>query len=342
MAQDERVEKCLMPMNRNLSLLDANTIELHYWLKGENTHTMNAYVFNRCEYEFLGILDELSTKLKVKIEVEVEPLGYGGLRTWFKVNGITGQEFKKTLVMNLLAIIMLSPITVTWEYIINKVLDEIFEDPEIKALKKEKEKLGHELDIAKMKKEMERLSGKIDETKIKKKRSNYYENASKCDELEKITISLTDDNKQDYIAYDDVYAKDFSKYIMVSDELEPEHDENANIEIISPVLKRGKYQWMGIYQDEVIQFSMKSDEFKALVLSGQVAFNNGSSILCHLVTKKKVNSQGEVKITGYDVMAVDQYFINDTPIETPEGKKRRRDRAAAKNQLELFDEKDFD
>ncbi len=25
MAQDERAEKCLMPMNRNLSLLDANT-----------------------------------------------------------------------------------------------------------------------------------------------------------------------------------------------------------------------------------------------------------------------------------------------------------------------------
>ena len=41
-------------------------------------------------------------------------------------------------------------------------------------------------------------------------------------------------------------------------------------------------------------------------------------------------------------MAVDQYFINDTPIETPEGKKRRKDREAAKNQLELFGEKDFD
>ena len=207
---------------------------------------------------------------------------------------------------------------------------------------KEKEKLGHEIDIVKMKIELDRLTGKIDETKVKKKRSNYYENASKCEKLEKITISLTDDNKQDFISYDDVYAKDFIKYIMVTDELKPEHDESANIELVSPVLKRSKCQWMGIYRDEVIQFSMKSDEFKSLVLSGQVAFNNGSSILCHLVIKKKVNSQGEVKITGYDVMEVDQYFINDTPIETPEGKKRRKDREAAKNQLELFDEKDFD
>ena len=160
--------------------------------------------------------------------------------------------------------------------------------------------------------------------------------------MEKISISLTDDYKKDYLPCKEVLAKDFPKFIMQTDELDPEHDESANIEIISPVLKRGKYQWMGIYRDEVIQFNMKSDEFKALVLSGQVAFNNGSSILCHLVTKKKVNSQGEVNITGYDVLAVDQYFVNNTPVETPEGKKRRRDREAAKNQLELFGEKDFD
>lgn len=329
-------------MNQSLSILDANTIELHYWLKGENTHTMNAYVFNKCEYEFLGILNEISTKLKVKIEVEVEPLGYGGLRAWFKINGITGQEIKKTIVMNLIAIVLLSPITVPWEYLITKVLDELFEDPEIMALKKEKEKLGYELDFAKMRKELERLSEKVDETKIKKKRSNYYEHASKCKELEKITISLTDDNKKDFITQGDVLSKEFSKYIMMTDELEPDHDDNANIEIISPVLKRGKYQWMGIYRDEVIPFSMKSDEFKAMVLSGKVSFNNGSSIVCHLVTKKKVNSQGEVTITGYDVMEVDQYFINDTPVETPEGRRRRKKREAAKNQLELFKENDFE
>lgn len=329
-------------MNNNISILDANTIELHYWLKGENVHTMNAHVFNRCEHEFLGILDEISTKLKVKIEVEVEPLGYGGLKAWLKVIGVTGQEVKKAFILALITQILMTPITTPLQYIINKQLEEFFEDPEISELKNELEKETLKLDIAKIRKETERLSGKIDETKIKKKRSNYFEQASKCKELEKISISLTDDYKKDYLPCKEVLAKDFPKFIMQTDELDPEHDESANIEIISPVLKRGKYQWMGIYRDEVIQFNMKSDEFKALVLSGQVAFNNGSSILCHLVTKKKVNSQGEVNITGYDVLAVDQYFVNNTPVETPEGKKRRRDREAAKNQLELFGEKDFE
>lgn len=329
-------------MNGNISILDANTIELHYWLKSENTHTMNAYVFNRCEHEFLGILDELSTKLKLKIEVEVEPLGYGGLKAWLKVIGVTGQEVKKAFILALTTQILMTPITTPLQYIVTKQIEEFFEDSEILELKKEIEKETIKLELAKIRKETERLSERIDETKIKKKRSNYFEQAAKCKELEKISISLTDEYKKDFMLGKEVLAKDFSRFIMQTDELDPEYDESANIEIISPVLKRGKYQWMGIYRDEVIQFNMKSDEFKTLVLSGQVAFNNGSSILCHLLIKKKVNNQGEVMITGYDVLAVDQYFVNNTPVQTPEGKKRRRERENAKKQLELFGEQDFE
>ena len=113
------------------------------------------------------------------------------------------------------------------------------------------------------------------------------------------------------------------------------------IEIISPVLKKGKYQWLGIYQGEVIQFKMKSNEFKQMVLTGQVPFKNGSSITCLLVRSKKIDSQGDVKITGNEVMEVYNYFENDTPIETPEGKRRRQRAENEKNQLSLFEEKDF-
>lgn len=38
----------------NTSVLSWNTIELHYWFN-DDSHTMNAVVFNKCEYEFLGI-----------------------------------------------------------------------------------------------------------------------------------------------------------------------------------------------------------------------------------------------------------------------------------------------
>ena len=135
----------------------------------------------------------------------------------------------------------------------------------------------------------------------------------------------------------EVIKADFSNYIMTSDDLEPDSDENAVIEIISPVLKKGKYKWSGIYNGEVIQFTMKSNEFKTLVQTGQVLFKNGSSINCHLLTHKKVNAEGEVKITGYEVILVNHYFENDKPVETPEGKRNRQIREAESNQLTLFD-----
>lgn len=51
----------------NASVLNWNTIELHYWFNDES-HTMNAIVLNKCEYEFLGIAKEIvqnQTVLKI-------------------------------------------------------------------------------------------------------------------------------------------------------------------------------------------------------------------------------------------------------------------------------------
>lgn len=54
------------------SVLNWNTIELHYWFN-DDSHAMDAVVFNRCEYEFLGIAKEIAQKLKVDLEIETEP-----------------------------------------------------------------------------------------------------------------------------------------------------------------------------------------------------------------------------------------------------------------------------
>lgn len=135
----------------NASVLNWNTIELHYWFNDES-HTMNAIVLNKCEYEFLGIAKEIAQTLKVDLEIETEPLGEGGLRSWFK--------------------------------------------------------------------------------------------------------------------------------------------------------------------------------FKA---------KNKDAIRCYLITRKKINAEGEVKITGYEVVLVNYYFENDKPIETPEGRRNRQIKEAEKMQLTLFD-----
>ena len=327
-------------MNYALTILDVETVELHYWLN-DGTHTLNAHIFNKCECEFLGIANELSKALRLPVEIEVEPIGEGGIRAWFKFKKKTKDALKLAVLIFLLTDILGAPLKTSLECLTQQVLEKIFEDPEIKRLEKEKKVAELELDIAKAKAETERLCGEIDENKIKKKRSNYYETASQSKKIEKISIIATDAGKEFDFNKKDVLAADFKHFVMTSDDVEPDVDETAIIEIISPVLKKGKYPWVGIYNGEVIQFKMKSNEFKGMVLNGQVPFKNGSSITCLLVTNKRIDNEGDIKITGHEVTEVYSFFENDSPIETPEGKRKRQKREAEERQLYLFNEGDF-
>lgn len=320
----------------NTAVLNRNTIELHYWFN-DDSHTMNAIVFNKCEYEFLGIAKEIAQKLKVDLEIETEPLGEGGLRSWFKFKAKDKDALKLGIILYIITNLLGTPLTTTIEELTRMAIQSFFESEEVKQLKEQKEIAELKLDIAKIEVETKRLSRCIDENVVKKKRSNYYENINSCKKITKVTIGITDDSKKNIYLEREVIKADFPNYIMTSDELEPDSDENAVIEIISPVLKKGKYKWSGIYNGEVIQFTMKSKEFKFLVQTGQVIFKNGSSINCHLLTHKKVNAEGEVKITGYEVVLVNHYFENDKPVETPEGKRNRQIREAESKQLTLFD-----
>lgn len=319
----------------NAAVLNWNTIELHYWFN-DDSHTMNAVVFNKCEYEFLGIAKEVAQKLKVDLEIETEPLAKGGLRSWFKFNAKDKDTIKVGVILYIITTLLGSPLATTIDELTRMAIQSLFERKEVKLLKEQKEIAELKLDIAKIEAETKRLTRCIDENIVKKKRSNYYESINSCNKITKVTIGITDDLKKNIYLEREVIKADFQNYIMTSDELEPDNDENAVIEIISPVLKKGKYKWSGIYNGEVIQFTMKSNEFKFLVQTGQVIFKNGSSINCHLLTHKKVNAEGEVKITGYEVVLVNHYFENDKPVATPEGKRKRLTKEFEENQLSLF------
>lgn len=49
-----------------------------------------------------------------------------------------------------------------------------------------------------------------------------------------------------------------------------------------------------------------------------------------------MTNEGEIKITSYEVILVNQYYENDNPIETPEGRKKRQKLEAELQQLNLF------
>lgn len=170
---------------------------------------------------------------------------------------------------------------------------------------------------------------------IKKRRSNFYEALEKYPKIDKVSLVLENEAKSLIYYATFVCKNNFKEYILTSDDLKPKEIDEAIIEIISPVLKKGKYKWMGIYSGETISFDMKSNEFKTLVQTGRIEFKNGSSINCLLTIRKKIDNEGQEKVVGYDVSRVNHYFENDKPIETPEGKFHRQKQEADKTQTKI-------
>lgn len=315
-------------IDTNVSLLNANKIELHYWFN-DDSHSMDAIIQNKCETEFLAILKEISSKLKVDIIIETEPLAEGGLRRFFKV--LSKSENKNavittTLVTSILTAIIVTPISSFVGKTAETIIEKIFEDKELKELEKEGLRLNNEklkIEIENLKQETQSNIQKLDSSNvIKKRRSNFYETLEGYSKVKKITFSVNDKNNKTLLS-EMVSKNDFKKFILATDDLEPLEIDDAVIEIISPVLKKGNYKWIGIYNDELISFHMKSNEFKTRVQIGEIEFKNGSSINCELEIKRKMDGEGLVKNTQYNVLKVNDCFENKKPLELPDEKNKK-------------------
>ena len=322
-----------------ISVLQANSLEFHYQFE-DDSHTMNAIVLNKCESEVLAILKEVSQKLQIQIDIETEPIEQGGLRSWLKIRGNSREVTIKDLILiavigGFTASVLSSPITTTISEVISRSIDLIFEDDEITTLKDLKEKKQLELEISKIEEERRERSAKIDENVILKRRSNFYSNLSQYPKVRELSISLEDNQRQAVKEYQ-ITRLSFDSFVLETDDLDPIIESNAIIEIVSPVLKKGKYRWTGIFNEEVIQFKMGSMEFKTLVQSGDIVFKNGFTIDCELAIRRKMTNEGDIKTTSYEVLLVNQYYENNNPIETPEGKRKRQKREADLQQLNLF------
>jgi hypothetical protein len=318
------------------TVLNASALELHYWFN-DNSHTMNAFIQNRCELEFLGIISEIAAAFGTEIVIETEPFGDGGIIPWIKIKTNLDERssvLKVAIVTALVTGVLVTPITTALSKGTEALIEKIFEDEAKTNRATEKEKL--ELEELKLNVELKRqLLHK--NMVISKKKSNFYEILDKYPKVTQVSIVIQDKNRKRVSEENFVRKDKFKEFILVTDKLEPDYTDNAIIEIISPVLKKGDYKWRGIYNGETVSFTMKSNEFKALVQTGKIEFKNGSSINCLLKIDKKMNNEGIEQISGYTIKRVNNYFENETPIETPEGKIHRQKREADESQYGMFD-----
>jgi len=301
-----------------------DSFQIHYYFNDES-HKMDAFIQNRCEKEFLFIVSEISKKFEIEIEILTEPLADGGLKRKFKI--IEKSARKYPLTAGLIVAFLISIFTKPMEHLSSKMIDKFFEDNELIELQKENlRKENRNLDI-----DFELKINQLPANNVIRRRvSNFYEELDTYPKVEKVSFQKVSENipieNEIYI-----HKNKFKNFILPTNDLEPQDLENVAIEIISPVLKKGKYKWRGIYQGQVISFYMKSKDFKTKVQNGQIKFINGSAIKADVQIDRYLDGDGNEKIKNIDVIAVTEYIEQGKSIETEEGKKKRRDREAEKS-----------
>lgn len=325
--------------------MDTKFLELHYYLES-NSHSMNAFVQNKSESELLFLIKEISEVFKLNIIIETEPIAEGGIKRWFKL--INKQE-KKTLTIStallttLIGGVLFTPITTALSKSTEIIIEKLFED-EIDRQMREQELegiiLSNEEKSLNIKLKKIEFQNKIKEVegnqRIKKRKSNFYQELKKEPQVKSISFQTEDFAKKPISKEFRIYRQDFNKHVLETNKVDMEPIDNAIIEIVSPVLVKGKHKWKGIYNTKPITFDMKSNEFKTLVQTGKVEFKNGSTIDCLLDISKIIDNEGNEKIESYNVLRVNSYFEKDKTVETTEGKKHRQQKEADEKQFKMF------
>ncbi len=304
-----------------------NKLELYYSFT-DDSHKMDALIRNNCERELLAIVNEIASLLDVDINIETESyIKDGHIELWTLVSEnryVTG-------------VITGMFITVLSRYLTK---DRELSDLQKQELRLKLEKLKKGLKESKGEKPNinpeDSLTAFNGNTKIIKYKSNFYQALNEYSSVTKVTTVLLSHDNQPIIDPTIIEREDFGKFVLKTDELPPVTDENATIEIISPVLKNEKYNWKGIYNGEIIPFSLRDKEFRHHVTNNDIQFKNGTCIDCILKISRKISNLGEIQNFGYTVLTVLRKHDEDTTTETPQGKRYRIKKEMETRQLKLF------
>ncbi len=312
--------------------LSAEKLELHYYFN-DSSHSMNAFVRNQCESEFLAIAMEIAKELELGIQLESEAYREGGLKEAWKIIGKNGVQV--SIFISIMALVS-SRIP--------------FSDPELDILQKQHLRLSIEekkLRIKKLQTELE--NEKVNEStvnqvaelleenlKVATRKSNFYRQLSRYNKVEKIGLSALNSDGKPVTDERIVSRNSFRNFIIHSHNLSPITVDDALVEIIAPVLKEGRYKWKGVYENEPISFSMNDKYFNLDVLNEVISFKHGTTIECVLLIHQKLDEAGEVQITGYSVSTVIRKIDSGEELETPQGKKYKFNKKQVDAQADLF------
>ena len=310
----------------------ANKIELHYFFRNDS-HTMNAFVRNECEKELLTIFKEVILSLDIDVDVESEAFTEGGLKEIWKFLGKNGVQI--TFIVTVFGLV-LSRIPVENKELVKLQIENLELDNELK--RQELKKIKNEV------KAEEELTGEIVERvleildkdyKIVWHKSNFYKKLNLYPKVIKLTTQRLNEHNEPVEEEQTIERQQFGSFILRSDTFPPNIDEEAVIDIISPVLKKGNFSWKGFYKGEIINFEMSDQDFKDSVLNKKIEFINGTAIKCVLQQNRRINETGLVKVVQSKVLTVFEVITGENLLATEQGKRYKRDMKLRNDQLSL-------
>jgi len=279
--------------------------QLHYYFD-DDSHSMDAFVRNKAEKEFLEFVKYIGKIFKLDILIETKAYEEGGLKEVLLIGvGVIGG------LSNSINDIITHFVTINSQEV--KLNMEIKKET-IRGLKLDNDKKELELKIEKDK-------------YIKRKVSNFYTTIDRYDKIVKVGFKQNNEDEQV------VEKKDFKKFIL-EEEKDIEIDDNAIIEIISPILNKGRDKWKGIYLGNKISFSMGDSKFKEEVVNGKYKFTHGSYIECRLEINIIYDEFGDELKKTYSVKKV--YSFQETTIKNKIITKNGQEKEKDKKQRTLF------
>ncbi len=291
---------------------DSGEFKVHYHLNG-GAHRMDALVRNRAEGELLALLKEVVAVLGLPVHVETHAYGEGGLVEY--LNLIFQNNVQITTVMTILTPLLAAPFyldkykqskqqTQLNELNLKKIKLEIKEKEDAAAEwegKKLTEAKNEVLPLESMPTADEIAQALLTRKKIARRRSNYYEILLIDSKIEAVGFVRS---HRKYAIENMVKRGDFAKFVIARSDLEPLVYERIALEIVSPVLRSGSIKWRGLFEKKVVSFELQDQAFRSKVVSQNVQFQNGTTLICDFEVHQKEDDTGDVEIAGYAVTKV--------------------------------------
>ena len=230
-----------------------NNFNIHF-LFSDDGHFMDAFIFNKCEYQILGIIQEAKRLVCADIEVSVEPLSEGSLWSRLKFTTKDGKEIRLQWVIALVIALSVNPLSTSLENVVNWAFEYIKDGSYIHNLKKEKERLELEKEIRELREDSLRHATTDAQNKIKRKVSNFYSEAKRDPRVSSIGFCSSIGNPSS--APVTIDRNSFDRFIITDSMEDEETKSNVRIDIVAPVLRKRKIKWQGIYNSQQIPFKL--------------------------------------------------------------------------------------